>query len=234
MIRDFFLGFVKIHILHHAAQEEIYGVAMIQELHRHGYDMSPGTMYPILHGLERDGYLAREDRVVNGKVRKYYGITGDGRAALVEARAKMVELAGEVLEGRGPSTLPDPDDSDGQERAILTREEKADVDDLISVDTFMAHRTRVRNPVVIDVRGDDEYRQSHLPGALHLPEDQLRDRMAELPQGRPLVTYCTMRHRGDSRSERAAALLRESGFDAQALDGGLPAWEAAGSPVEHD
>ncbi len=60
MLRDFFLGFIKIHILHHAAQEPIYGLAMIDELRRHGYDLSPGTLYPILHSLERAGYLSRE------------------------------------------------------------------------------------------------------------------------------------------------------------------------------
>lgn len=108
MIRDFFLGFVKIHILHHAAQEPIYGLAMMKELQRHGYELSPGTLYPILHGLEKSGYLNREDRVVNGKVRKYYEITDGGRDALVEARGKMAELAGEVLEGRGPKSLSEP------------------------------------------------------------------------------------------------------------------------------
>jgi DNA-binding PadR family transcriptional regulator len=109
MIRDFFLGFVKIHILHHAAQEPIYGLAMIEELRRHGYDVSPGTIYPLLHGLESGGYLTREDRVVGGKVRKYYAITETGRTALVEARAKIAELTHEVVEGQGPIRLSEPD-----------------------------------------------------------------------------------------------------------------------------
>jgi DNA-binding PadR family transcriptional regulator len=107
MIRDFFLGFVKIHILHHAEVAPIYGLAMIEELRRHGYELSPGTLYPILHSLEGNGYLAREDRVVNGKVRKYYAITETGRVALIETREKIRELVGEVLEGRGPTSLPD-------------------------------------------------------------------------------------------------------------------------------
>jgi PadR family transcriptional regulator len=105
MIRDFFLGFIKVHILHHAAQEPVYGVALIEELRRHGYDLSPGTLYPILHALARAGYLTREDRVVGGKVRKYYAITADGRAALAEAREKITELVDEVIEGRGPTSL---------------------------------------------------------------------------------------------------------------------------------
>jgi PadR family transcriptional regulator, regulatory protein PadR len=112
MLRDFFLGFIKIHVLHHAAQEPIYGLAMIEELRRHGYELGPGTMYPILHGLEKAGYLAREDRVVNGKVRKYYAITDAGRSALEETREKIAELVREVVEGEGPTHLAGPDDPD--------------------------------------------------------------------------------------------------------------------------
>jgi DNA-binding PadR family transcriptional regulator len=112
MLRDFFLGFIKIHILHHAAEEPIYGLAMLRELRRHGYELSPGTLYPVFHGLERAGYLVREDRLVNGKVRKYYRITQEGRRALVEARTKIGELVGEVLEGHGPTRLPDPTEHD--------------------------------------------------------------------------------------------------------------------------
>jgi PadR family transcriptional regulator PadR len=108
MLRDFFLGFVKIHVLHHAAQEAVYGLSLIAELRRHGYELSPGTLYPILHGLAESGYLTREDRVVGGKVRKYYRITPAGQAALAEARTKIGELVREVLEGEGPTHLPDP------------------------------------------------------------------------------------------------------------------------------
>ena len=115
MLRDFFLGFVKIHILHHAEQEPVFGLALIQELDRHGYTLSPGTLYPILHGLEKDGYLMSEERVVKGKVRKYYTITEAGSQALVEAREKIKELVGEVLDGEGPIQLPDsPNPSEGE------------------------------------------------------------------------------------------------------------------------
>ena len=89
-----------------------------------------------------------------------------------------------------------------------------------------------RAPTIVDVRGREEYAAGHVAGALHIPVDQLAGRLGELPPDRPVVTYCLMRHRGDSRGERAAALLRERGYDARALDGGLPAWEAAGLPVE--
>jgi DNA-binding PadR family transcriptional regulator len=112
MFRDFFLGFIKIHILHHAAQEAIYGLAMIEELERHGYDMSPGTLYPILHGMEEDGLLEREERVVDGRVRKYYTATDAGRRQLADVKEKIRELVDEVLEGKGPERLPDPADRD--------------------------------------------------------------------------------------------------------------------------
>jgi PadR family transcriptional regulator PadR len=100
MLRDFFLGFIKIHILHHAGQEPVYGIALILELRRHGYDLSPGTLYPILRNLEEAGYLNREDRTVGGKVRKYYSLSPSGHLALEEAKAKVRELVDEVLDER--------------------------------------------------------------------------------------------------------------------------------------
>lgn len=99
LTRDFFLGFIKVHLLHHAAREPIYGLAMIDELRRHGYVLSPGTLYPVLHSLEADGYLTREDRNVGGKVRKYYRVTASSEAALAEAGTRISELVEEVLEG---------------------------------------------------------------------------------------------------------------------------------------
>lgn len=87
-------------------------------------------------------------------------------------------------------------------------------------------------PVVVDVRDAAEYAAGHVPGARHIPAAELERRLNELPRDRPVVTYCSMRHRGNSRSERAAALLRANGYDASALDGGLPAWETAGGSVE--
>jgi DNA-binding PadR family transcriptional regulator len=109
LLRHFFLGFVKIHILHHAAQEPVFGLALIRELARHGYELSPGTLYPVLHELERAGYVRREDRVVDGKVRKYYRATPSGLQALDDARAKIQELVVEVLHREGPLHLPQDD-----------------------------------------------------------------------------------------------------------------------------
>ncbi len=97
MLRSLFLGFIKLHILHHAGQEPVYGLWLIEELARHGYKLSPGTLYPTLHGLEEQGYLVSEKRVVRGRVRRYYRLTARGAAALAEARAKVAELAGEIM-----------------------------------------------------------------------------------------------------------------------------------------
>ena len=103
MLRDLFLGFVSIHVLHHASREPIYGVWFLGELERHGYHLSPGTLYPLLHDLEASGYLEREDRVVDGKVRKYYKITRQGNRALEEGRERIRELVDEVIEDRPPA-----------------------------------------------------------------------------------------------------------------------------------
>ncbi len=95
--REFFLGFIKIHILYHASRGPIYGGWIAEELGRHGYQLSPGTLYPTLHRLTREGYLKGSRMVVGGKVRKYYVITEQGLAALMEAKRKIGELVNEVL-----------------------------------------------------------------------------------------------------------------------------------------
>jgi PadR family transcriptional regulator len=92
------LGFVKLHILYHATREPFFGLEMIRELGRHGYALSPGTLYPILHRLEQEGYLRQAEKVVAGKVRKYHVATARGQPALDAARPKIVELVSEVVE----------------------------------------------------------------------------------------------------------------------------------------
>ena len=66
--REFFLGFIKIHILYHASKEPIFGVELAEELARHEYGVSPGTLYPTLHRLEKEGYLESNSKVVRGRV----------------------------------------------------------------------------------------------------------------------------------------------------------------------
>lgn len=96
MLRKLFLGFVQIHILHHAKIEPIYGKWMLEELEHHGYNMSAGTLYPVLHTMEREGLLHREGRLVDGKIRKYYTITAIGTEVLEEARSRAYELFKEI------------------------------------------------------------------------------------------------------------------------------------------
>lgn len=96
IMRKFFLGFIQIHILHHAKKEPFYGAWMIEELSEHGYDMSPGTLYPLLHNMEANRLLDKEEKTIEGKVRKYYKITDLGREVLEEARKKAYELFNEI------------------------------------------------------------------------------------------------------------------------------------------
>lgn len=98
ILRKFFLGFIQIHILHHAKKDAFYGAWMIEELEEHGYDMSPGTLYPLLHSMESKGLLEKEERNVEGKIRKYYRITSLGDDVLNEARKKAYELFKEIKE----------------------------------------------------------------------------------------------------------------------------------------
>jgi len=101
-MRDVFLGFVRVHVLHHAAKERVFGLEMMEELKRHGYDISAGTLYPLLHALEGGGMLTSAQEVVDGKVRRYYRNTRAGDALLGELRERIGELVGEVLEHRAP------------------------------------------------------------------------------------------------------------------------------------
>lgn len=96
IIRKLFLGFIQIHILHHAKEKPFYGSWMINELKEHGYDMSPGTLYPILHNLESKGLLKKENTIVEGRIRKYYEITDAGIEVLEIAKEKALELFKEI------------------------------------------------------------------------------------------------------------------------------------------
>ncbi len=96
--RNLFLGFIKLHILHHAAIEEVFGLAMIQELQRHGYSLSPGTLYPLLHKMQEKGLLRSRSETVSGKVRKYYRITKEGEKALAAGYRQATELIDELKE----------------------------------------------------------------------------------------------------------------------------------------
>src|SRR5271168_2921184 len=96
--RELFSGLIRIHVLLHASHEPIFGLAMMEELKHHGYRIGPGTLYPLLHGLERGGMLKSILRNVGGRSRRLYKITPAGRRALDKARAKVDELHHELHE----------------------------------------------------------------------------------------------------------------------------------------
>ncbi|HBN85823.1 MAG TPA: PadR family transcriptional regulator [Clostridiales bacterium] len=96
IMRKLFLGFIQVHILHHAQEEPFYGSWMIDELKNHGYDMSPGTLYPILHNMEEEGILKVEKQNVGGKIRKYYSITSYGVEVFADMKHRIRELVNEV------------------------------------------------------------------------------------------------------------------------------------------
>ena len=99
LTREILLGFWKVHILHHAAEHPIIGQWVLTELRRHGYDISPGTLYPLLKRLERNGWLRSEAAVGGGKGRRrYYLLTKRGAAVLDVLRDTVIELHQEVVE----------------------------------------------------------------------------------------------------------------------------------------
>ena len=98
MIREIDLAFIKLHILYHAANEEVYGLGLIEELGRHGYKLSPGTLYPTLAKMQQNGLLTCFTKIVNHKQRKYYRITSTGLKQLDRMKIKIKELYKEIIE----------------------------------------------------------------------------------------------------------------------------------------
>ena len=94
---ELFSGFIKLHVLHHASEQPIYGLWLIEELAEHGYRVSPGTLYPLLHSLEKSVMLKSYNEVFDGKIRKYYTLTPKGRRHLKKAKIQLMELVGEIL-----------------------------------------------------------------------------------------------------------------------------------------
>jgi DNA-binding PadR family transcriptional regulator len=99
--RELYSGLIRLHVLHHACEEPFFGLWMIEELARHGYRLSPGTLYPLLASMERKGLLRSSHQSVNGKFRRMYRATPAGRAALRAARKRVQELFGELFEEEG-------------------------------------------------------------------------------------------------------------------------------------
>ena len=98
--RDLYSGLIRLHVLHHAVEEPIFGLGMAEELARHGYRISPGTLYPLLHSLEKKDYLRSAERRNGKSLRKVYRATPQGKKALLAAKSKVRELFRELIEGK--------------------------------------------------------------------------------------------------------------------------------------
>jgi PadR family transcriptional regulator PadR len=96
--KELYSGMIRLHILYHASKGPIFGLWIIEELGRHGYKLSPGTLYPILHGLERKGYLRSTEQRDGRQARRLYRLTPAGRTAFRAAKEKVRELVGELFE----------------------------------------------------------------------------------------------------------------------------------------
>jgi DNA-binding PadR family transcriptional regulator len=103
--QDLFSGLIRLHILHHACAKPVYGLWIIEELGRHGYRLSPGTLYPLLHTLEKRGLLRSKAQRAGGRLRRLYRATPRGRQTLRGARQKVLELFGELFERELHSVL---------------------------------------------------------------------------------------------------------------------------------
>jgi PadR family transcriptional regulator, regulatory protein PadR len=96
--KDLYSGLVRLHVLHHAVNEPVFGLGMSEELARHGYTISPGTLYPLLHGMEKKGYLSSSTLRDGRTFRRLYRATPLGRKALAAAKYKVRELFRELIE----------------------------------------------------------------------------------------------------------------------------------------
>lgn len=95
--REILLSFWKVHILHHAEDGEVIGQWMIKELRHHGYEVSPGTLYPLLKRMEKNGWLvSKADPAKGPKGPRAYRITKEGKEVLKIVRQQLRELGVEV------------------------------------------------------------------------------------------------------------------------------------------
>jgi DNA-binding PadR family transcriptional regulator len=96
--RDLYSGFIRLHVLHHAVKKPIFGLGIIEELARHGYRISPGTLYPLLQRIEKKRYLRSTEHRDGKSLRKLYSATPAGRQALCAAKNRVRELFKELIQ----------------------------------------------------------------------------------------------------------------------------------------
>jgi rhodanese-related sulfurtransferase len=116
-------------------------------------------------------------------------------------------------------------------RDVIGESQKIIVD-LINAQALRKQQLADNPPLLIDVRDTKEYAVAHIQGAINIPFAKLQQRLADISQSQPIVTYCNMHHPQEARSERAALLLSKNGYKVQALQGGFPNWKEADFPIE--
>lgn len=186
--------------------------------------------------------LCQQERTVESLARLTgMGITNTSQHLQALKGARLVEARKEGT--RSLYRVPDPAVASFlYEMQRLARDRLAEAD-RIARDYFDEHdelepvsradllaRVKRKDVIVIDVRPSEEYETAHIPGALSIPLDELKSRLAEIPVDVEVVAYC----RGPFcvLAPQAMDILREAGVQARRLDGGLPEWRAAGHPVQ--
>jgi DNA-binding PadR family transcriptional regulator len=108
MMQSFWQGLVRYFILHQAGQSPVYGNRLKKQLHEWGYDLSPGSLYPMLHALEKAMLLHSRVKIFKGRARKYYQITDQGRTVLAALQEELAEIMGKILPAGLPADPGDP------------------------------------------------------------------------------------------------------------------------------
>lgn len=95
--REFLRGFTKLYALWRASKKEAYGMAILKEMREVGFDLSPGTLYPTLEKLRREGDITWRRRIVGGRIRKTYRLTPKGRRELKEIKERLRSIVRRVF-----------------------------------------------------------------------------------------------------------------------------------------
>jgi DNA-binding PadR family transcriptional regulator len=103
MMHSFWQGMLRVFILHQAGQSPIYGGKLKKQLQEWGYELSPGSLYPLLHALEKANLLHSRVKIFKGRARKYYDLTDQGRVLLAELQEELAGIVAKVLPGHPPA-----------------------------------------------------------------------------------------------------------------------------------
>jgi PadR family transcriptional regulator PadR len=97
MMHSFWQGMLKFFVLHQAAHSPVYGGRLKKQLQDLDYDISPGSLYPLLHALEKAQLLKSRVKIFKGRARKYYDITDQGRAVLADLHVELSNVMARML-----------------------------------------------------------------------------------------------------------------------------------------